>query len=170
MHQVERYHDICAGHRVVGHEGKCRHLHGHNYRIHFTCEVDPRRSEQLGLPLKAIELDDLGRVIDFSVVKDKLCMWLEDNWDHKFLHWDKDPLFGMLHKCITKMDDMFYTSEADQFTESLVMVPFNPTAENMAQYLVEQVAPKQLEDLGVIVTKVRIEETRKCSVTYEISK
>ena len=31
-----RYHDICAGHRVYGHEGKCSHFHGHNYRIYFN--------------------------------------------------------------------------------------------------------------------------------------
>ena len=37
MITVERYHDISMGHRVVGHESKCRHLHGHNYRIHFIC-------------------------------------------------------------------------------------------------------------------------------------
>lgn len=27
------YHDISCGHRVYGHESKCAHLHGHNYRI-----------------------------------------------------------------------------------------------------------------------------------------
>jgi 6-pyruvoyltetrahydropterin/6-carboxytetrahydropterin synthase len=37
MITANRYHDISCGHRVVGHEGKCRHLHGHNYRIHFVC-------------------------------------------------------------------------------------------------------------------------------------
>ena len=39
MITAERYHDISMGHRVVGHENKCRHLHGHNYRIHFVCEA-----------------------------------------------------------------------------------------------------------------------------------
>lgn len=36
---AERYLDIITGHRVVGHENKCRHLHGHNQRIHFACEA-----------------------------------------------------------------------------------------------------------------------------------
>ena len=31
-----RYHDISTGHRVPEHEGTCKHLHGHNYRIHFA--------------------------------------------------------------------------------------------------------------------------------------
>ena len=78
MITATRYHDISCGHRVVGHEGKCQYLHGHNYRIHFTCTAE--------------SLDTVGRVIDFSVIKSKLCMWLEDNWDHMFLAWDEDEV------------------------------------------------------------------------------
>jgi 6-pyruvoyltetrahydropterin/6-carboxytetrahydropterin synthase len=77
MITASRYHDISCGHRVHGHESKCALLHGHNYRIHFTCVGD---------------LDNIGRVIDFSVIKSTLCMWLEDNWDHRFLAWRVDPL------------------------------------------------------------------------------
>ena len=69
MITAERYHDISMGHRVVGHENKCRHLHGHNYRIHFVCE--------------ASSLDALGRVIDFGEINDRLCEWLEEHWDHR---------------------------------------------------------------------------------------
>jgi 6-pyruvoyltetrahydropterin/6-carboxytetrahydropterin synthase len=71
MITAERYHDISCGHRVYGHESKCAHLHGHNYRVFFVCTIP--------------ELDKVGRVIDFSVMKEKLCMFLEDSWDHKML-------------------------------------------------------------------------------------
>jgi 6-pyruvoyltetrahydropterin/6-carboxytetrahydropterin synthase len=46
-----------------------------------------------------------------------------------------------------------------------VIVNFNPTAENMGQYLIEIVGPAQLVDTGVTLVNVNIEETRKCSVT-----
>ncbi len=49
---AERYHDISCGHRVCGHENKCKHLHGHNYRIHFK--------------VSGQGLDDIGRVLDFE--------------------------------------------------------------------------------------------------------
>lgn len=137
MITVERYHDISMGHRVVGHENKCRHLHGHNYRIHFTCTSE--------------ELDALGRVIDFGVIKATLCQWLEENWDHKMMLWDQDPLLpslrGLAH-------------------EDLVVVPFNPTAEQMARHLVEVVGVELLAGTGVSLIAVRIDETRKCSATY----
>lgn len=147
--RVERYHDISTGHRVTGHEGKCRHLHGHNYRIHFICEADA--------------LDPLGRVIDFTVIKEKLCMWVEDNWDHKFLAWENDPLInvmgGLMH--LHAGED-----EWDMFCASIVYVPFNPTAENMAQNLVEFIGPKQLAGTGIRLVKVVIEETAKCFASY----
>lgn len=152
---ITRYHDICAGHRVVGHEGKCRHLHGHNYRIHFTCEAE--------------KLDDLGRVIDFSVVKDRLCMWLEKNWDHKFLVWENDALMYGIH-CSVNNDDEQSQEDRQHFNESLVWLDFNPTAENLAEHLLKVVAPAQLKGTGVTVTQVTIEETRKCSATVTTDK
>jgi 6-pyruvoyltetrahydropterin/6-carboxytetrahydropterin synthase len=135
MITATRYHDISTGHRVYGHESKCAHLHGHNYRIHFTCAAD--------------ELDEVGRVIDFSVIKSALCMWVENNWDHKFLLWTKDPLFNML-----------YLSDP----EGVVGVNFNPTAENMAEYLVYTIGPQVLPH-SVKLVEVTIEETMKCRVT-----
>ncbi len=148
--QAVRYHDICMGHRVVGHEGKCRHLHGHNYRITFYAEAD--------------NLDSVGRVVDFSVLKETVCEWLERNWDHKFLAWEDDQLINrlaMVEGC--NEGDQDYTD----FIESLVRVPFNPTAENIGQHLLEHVAPVMLHGTGVVITKIVIEETRKCSVTVE---
>lgn len=139
--QAHRYHDISTGHRVYQHESKCAHLHGHNYRVHFSVE--------------APQLDKIGRVMDFSVIKEKLCMWLEDNWDHKFLVWEQDPWSSIL-------------KETDP--AGVVIVGFNPTAENMAQHLVEVIGPQQLADTGVTLAHVAIEETRKCSCSFTLAK
>jgi 6-pyruvoyltetrahydropterin/6-carboxytetrahydropterin synthase len=135
MITATRYHDISCGHRVCGHESKCAHLHGHNYRVHFTvCPVD--------------RLDDLGRVLDFSAIKDRLCLWLEEQWDHRFLLHTKDPFA----EALMGIDP-----------HGLVLVPFNPTAENMADYLLNTIGPLQLRGTDCQLIQVRIEETRKCS-------
>jgi 6-pyruvoyltetrahydropterin/6-carboxytetrahydropterin synthase len=160
MHTVERYHDISTGHRVHNHESKCAHLHGHNYRVHFSV------STELACHMPVIaenELDSVGRVIDFSVVKERLCMWLENNWDHKFLAWEEDPVIKSIYYAIPGQVEF---EHARQFQQSIVWVPFNPTAENMAQYLVDVIGPQQLEGTDVVLRSVRIEETRKCSVVY----
>lgn len=142
---AQRYHDISVGHRVYGHESKCAHFHGHNYRIHFKVSLQEH-------------LDGIGRVLDFSVIKSELCEWLESQWDHRFLIWDKDP---DCHK-LRVLDPT-----------GVVIVPFNPTAENMAQYLVDVMAPhlfgrvEFVEQYGhVVLEECTIEETRKCSATY----
>lgn len=134
--QAKRYHDISCGHRVFQHESKCAHLHGHNYRVHFTCEAE--------------KLDSIGRVIDFSDIKSRLCMWLEDEWDHKTLIWENDPWAKVL----------------PSIDPTIVIVPFNPTAENIAQYLVEVVGPQQLQGTGIKLVHCDVEETRKCSASF----
>ena len=138
---ISRYHDISCGHRVVGHENKCRFLHGHNYRVHFHCRS--KVSDQL---------DHLGRVVDFSIISTKLCEWLENNWDHRMLIWQEDPILNQLKT----------------LDETVVELPFNPTAENLARYLVETVAPKEFNDQDVELYSVTIDETRKCSAGYSL--
>lgn len=129
-----RYHDFSAGHRVYGHESKCAHLHGHNYRVHFTIE--------------APELDEVGRVMDFGAIKSHLCEWLEREWDHRMLLWWTDPLAT-------------HTQLLDP--QGVVLLPFNPTAENMALYLLNVIGPRVLPP-SVRLVNVVIEETRKCRV------
>lgn len=159
---VIRSHEICAGHRVVGHESKCRHLHGHNYKFHF--KVAPKKGSQ---EINSILLDDVGRVIDFSVVKTTLCQWLEDNWDHKFLHWEKDPLIKALEVDCELCDEATGQDVRD-FDNSLVSLPFNPTAENLAAYMVNVIGPQLLDEHGVQLVECTIEETSKCHVNYSL--
>ncbi len=150
--EAVRYHDISCGHRVAGHESKCAHLHGHNYRIHFHCRADREETD----------LDALGRVIDFGVIKSVLCAWLEHHWDHKLLIWDADDQwFSAIHGCEG-------AQPGGLLADSVVYVPFNPTAENMAEYLTA-LSNDLLSWRGVRVTRIVIEETRKCSVTYQTS-
>lgn len=161
---VIRSHEICAGHRVVGHESKCRHLHGHNYVFHF--HVQPKPLD--GTSVKGDPLDQVGRVIDFGVVKSTLCEWLENNWDHRFLHWEKDELIrGVIGLVENDNREGFVPrDQVDHFYNSFVELPFNPTAENLAQYMVEVIGPQLLDEHGVELVECRIEETSKCHVSY----
>lgn len=140
--EASRYHDISTGHKVTGHENKCSHLHGHNYRVHFFVQKVNQGT------------DAIGRVLDFSVIKEKLCMWLEEYWDHRFLVFFEDPLAKVL-------------LEADP--AGVVVCNFNPTAENMARYLVERVGPDELIGTGCRLVCVKIDETAKCSASYNLT-
>ena len=100
----------------------------------------------------ADKLDALGRVLDFQVVKERLCQWLEDHWDHRFLVWDKDPLLEGLRA----------------LDPSVSVLPCNPSAENMARYLGEVVGPAQLEGTGARLVAVEVEETAKCKARWSL--
>ena len=92
-------------------------------------------------------------VLDFGVIKTRLCEWLETHWDHRMLVWEGDPLLPSLQAVSP---------------ESVVVLPFNPTAENMADYLLEVIGPAQLGGTGVVLVRCVVEETRKCSATAEL--
>lgn len=94
------------------------------------------------------EISDQGMVIDFSLLKATLCRWLDVCWDHKLLLWEKDP--------ITDIDELKKIG--------MIAVPFNPTAENMADFLLREVGPMVLPE-SIKLVEVVIEETSKCSVS-----
>ena len=135
MITITRKLEFDAGHRVMNHESKCATLHGHRYVV----EVEAT----------APELDNIGRVIDFSVLKQKIGTWLDDEWDHNVILYTKDIETVNACQSIPRKKDPW-------------IAPFNPTAENMARYLLEQVCPVLLKDTGVTVTKVKIWETPNC--------
>ena len=125
---------VCSGHRVHGHEGKCRHLHGHNYVAWLTAQAD--------------DLDDIGRVIDFAVLKDLVGGWIDKHWDHGFIIWEYD---AEAHDVLVEIyGQKFYT------------LPTNPTAENMAAHLLS-VGNNLLKETGVRLVTVKIDETENCS-------
>lgn len=122
---------FCAGHRLFGHEGKCSFLHGHNYTadVYVTSDLQ----------------DDVGRVIDFSQLKKLFQGWVDTHWDHAFLLWEEDG-------------EALMAVRALQPTRLFVM-PYNPTAENMARYLLEEAAPGLLAETGGRAVQVVLWET-----------
>lgn len=138
---------FCAGHRVYKHESKCANMHGHNYVLHFSARVREQHNPQL---------DSLGRVIDFSVMKDKLGSWIESVWDHGFIYFKEDKNLRNLFQGGLLSLHKHYE------------LPTNPTAENMAQYLLEEVCPVLFADTDIEVFKIVLHETENCSV--EVSK
>lgn len=145
MQTVTRKLWFSAGHRVYGHESQCANLHGHNYIVQITAAAE--------------RLDDIGRVIDFKVLKDKIDPWLQKNWDHAFLYNEKDLMCEYIFKHLP--------NNGSPLTEELhgmkhYSCPFNPTAEEMANYLLREVCPDLLSATGVIVLEVELWETENC--------
>ena len=138
---------FCAGHRLLNHEGKCANLHGHNYLVEFHVSGN--------------EVDELGRVVDFSVINKLFKGWIDENWDHGFILWDQDR---------NAIDAL------EQVTPNRIYhLPYNPTAENMARYLMREIGPKlidQIKGYDLKLSKVVVWETEKssASVTCDVAR
>ena len=125
---------FCAGHRLLNHGGKCENFHGHNYVAEIYVTGD--------------EVDSVGRVVDFADINRVFKHWIDENWDHGFILWDQD------HNALEAISMV----QPNRVFE----LPYNPTAENMARYLLDIVAPKLLvgaSERGVHVSKVVLWET-----------
>jgi 6-pyruvoyltetrahydropterin/6-carboxytetrahydropterin synthase len=105
MYSVSREITFCYGHRLLGYDGKCRHLHGHNGRAVIT--------------LTAAALDELGMVLDFTRLKRVVGGWIDEHLDHKMLLHRDDPVLPLLHKQ----------------GEPVYVLEVNPTAENIARLI-----------------------------------
>jgi len=137
---IMRRFTFCAGHRLVGHEGKCRNLHGHNY----TLEVYLTGQEQ----------DEIGRILDFKQLKLGANGWTDANWDHTFILWEKDDN-GLA---------AIRSSEPHRIYE----LKNNPTAENMAVHFLEEICPQILEGTGATAYKVRLWESEETCAEVSI--
>ncbi len=131
MYSVTKEIPFCYGHRLLGHQGKCRHLHGHNAVAVIRLE---RR-----------ELDGLGMVADFADIGAYVKQWLQAEIDHTLLLHRDDPVLPLLR----------------QAGERVFVMAENPTAENIARLIFEQV-----ERGGFPVVEVSIRETDTAAAGY----
>jgi 6-pyruvoyltetrahydropterin/6-carboxytetrahydropterin synthase len=129
--QIMRRIQFCAGHRLYRHGGKCEYFHGHNYTADFYVTGE--------------QVDDVGRVIDFAELKRILKGWIDENWDHSFILCAEDHN-GIEALKLVKPSKYY-------------LLPYNPTAENLARYLLHEVCPRLLTSVGVRAVKVTVWET-----------
>jgi len=71
MYELMVYTHFSSAHSLRGYKGKCEELHGHNWKV--------------GVQLEAETLDNLGMVIDFTILKQELHKIIQ-RLDHKHLN------------------------------------------------------------------------------------
>lgn len=153
---------IDAGHRVTYHGSKCRNLHGHRYTIQATC-VGPLYKEG----------EQEGMVLDFGFLKDIMMTEIDYPCDHGMILWIDDPLVKdfvnesqfSLAKEIIKNEGC---SEGLSKVGKLYLVPFVPTAENLAKHWYERLDPKvnEITNNQASLSHVKVWETPNCSAQY----
>lgn len=139
-----------AGHRVPDHGSKCRHPHGHRYRVRATCAGDV-----VNEPGAA----DDGMVVDFGLLKGWLTEHVHDRFDHGFICKHSDPLRLFLADWLT----------ADGTVEPrLVVVDYAPTAENIARDVFTSLAPIVAAHWRTLrLVRIEVWETPTSLAVYE---
>ena len=116
---IRRWVETDTGHRIPNHSSKCRNMHGHRYRWEAELEGDIVTDEGAS---------DEGMLMDFSDVSLILTQYIHDVVDHAFIVYEGDT---EALEALSSMGD----------GHSTLVVPFIPTAENLAKWAFEQVEP-----------------------------
>lgn len=140
MIQCTRILEFDAGHRIINHESKCKYFHGHRYKIEVTFAIE--------------ELDSIGRVVDFGVIKSIFGKWIDDNLDHTMILHESDTKIGKILESETGQK-VYYMKD-------------NPTAENIAKHLMLDIMPDLNFDKNLKCIKLVVNETPNCSAEFVI--
>ena len=136
-HEVMKQFTFCAAHRVAPHAGKCRFLHGHNYK----CEVFARWHR----------LDESGMVIDFGDLMGIANGEVLPKLDHVTILQEDDPLLEHLMNANEEIPMAFYTTKKP------------PTAEVIAEEILEMFRAQVDDDAEHCeIYKVIVWETETC--------
>jgi 6-pyruvoyltetrahydropterin/6-carboxytetrahydropterin synthase len=171
-YSVSRQIGIDAGHRIMTHGSKCRHIHGHRYTVEATCIAGDRLHE-------SGEQTDM--VLDFGFLKDEMMRHIDAPCDHGMIVSadDEDVLmmfappgrgaeWGAVLAQAARKDGWAETDDG-RVGQKLYVVPFQPTAECLARHwyyrLKDSVA--QRSDGLATLEEVVVWETPNCRASYK---
>ena len=121
-------------------------MHGHRYR--FEAEIEGDTVQESGV-------SEEGMLMDFSDVSDILMKYVHDVVDHAFIVFEGDL-------------DARRACEAMGEGHRTVIVPFIPTAENLAKWAFEQVQPHISTAYGnrLRLVAMHVRETPKSTASW----
>jgi len=134
------------GHRVLNHRSVCKGLHGHRYKAEICVEGDLVEKK---------DASEEGMVIDFADIKKTAQKFIQEELDHAFMVWEKD----------IELLEFFKNSKGHK----PVIVPFTPTAENVAAYIFNELKDKFTDvfKTGLHLQSVKLWETTSSYALYE---
>ena len=94
---------FAAAHFIPGHPGKCKNLHGHNYRVRVVLAAD--------------RLDELGMVIDFADLK-TMIKEVVGPYDHRVLN--EIPPFDAVPTTAEQVSEVIYRGIAERLEDPRV--------------------------------------------------
>ncbi len=123
--------DFEAAHALFNYDGKCKNMHGHSYRLFVTVK---------GEPLEDKSSPKLGMVMDFGNLKSIVKKMIVDKFDHAVIvNSEADYVDEISNK------ELFYRK---------IILPFQPTCENMVIYFAEKISEKLPKEVTLYSVKL----------------
>ncbi len=170
-YRVARRIEIDAGHRIMTHGSKCRHLHGHRYAVEAVCEAGALHGDG----------EQSGMVVDFGFLKEEMLAVIDRPCDHGFIAAIEDhALLAMFAPDGAVAGDWLAGLAAEvaragatvttdtRLGTKLYVVPFQPTAECLARHWFTLLADpvRRRSDGMARLVSVRVWETPNCLAEY----
>jgi 6-pyruvoyltetrahydropterin/6-carboxytetrahydropterin synthase len=132
----------CMAHMLANHNGKCRNIHGHTYKMQVEI------AQNKGGLTSNMGKTDHGMVLEFNDIKEIVNRLIVDKLDHAFLYWkdSTDPMEHEIAEVLKKYD------------RKMVVIDYRPTAEEMALSFKKEI-DAEISSLGVIVTSLVVWES-----------
>jgi len=105
-----------GAHALTGYDGKCRHIHGHSYKLLITITGEP--SEIPGHPKS-------GMIMDFNDLKKIVHQYVIDPLDHSLMLREEAPL----------------SRELKEQYDNIKVFDFQPTCEQLTLYIAHILEP-----------------------------
>ena len=122
--RVHKEVEFDMGHRVPAHNSKCKHPHGHRYKVRAVLAGTTVPDD--------MQVNDSGMLMDFGHIKDILMVNVHDKYDHAFIYQQGDPIGRAM------LDS---AREAGLMDPRIFSVDFIPTAENLAKQIFRDCYP-----------------------------
>lgn len=109
--------------------------------------------------------------LDFGFLKEEMMAEIDAPCDHATILWERDPLLPILAPDFLPSSDkhqLVFHEHGDGPAGRLYIVPFVPTAENLARHWFERLAPKVLQrsENRATLVRIRVYETPNCWADY----
>lgn len=129
---ISRSFEFDAAHRLdLPYKSKCSNVHGHRYKVIVHLKDEWKSG-------------NAGMVLDFSKIKEIVQEKIIDEFDHKTIL--NDNKVNM---------ELIKVLKSTCGNESIVLMPFNPTAENFAVIFYERLK----DEFDLLMHKVEVYET-----------
>jgi 6-pyruvoyltetrahydropterin/6-carboxytetrahydropterin synthase len=127
-----------TGHALYGHDGKCKNIHGHSYKLSVTI---------LGNPVSDSNDPKFGMIMDFSDLKKIVNEEIVDRFDHATIFNKNTPHIDL-------------ANNLKSLGHNVVLVDYQPTSEMLVTDFADKIKNRLPKNIKLFSLKLR--ETASC--------